>query len=115
MCFLSIFSFLPSGDKRRDAFQNVATVQHTHVTEPKLKSIATQQASKSRDKFWRQGIAASLKKLANQEDGELVSRSPILPELEFFYTKGNRGVAGCYKLLGVSILSSYIGLVTMFL
>lgn len=72
MCISSpFFSFLPPGDKRRDAFQNVARVQHTHVTEPKLKLIATQQASKSRDKFWGQGIAASLRKLANQEDGEL--------------------------------------------
>lgn len=115
MDFLSIFSFLPSGDKRRDAFRKIARVQHTHVTEPKLEPFATQQASKSRDKFWGQGITASLKKLANQEDVELVSRSPILPELEFFYTKGNRGVAGCYQLLGVSILSYYIGLVTMFL
>ena len=109
------FSFLPSGDKRRDTFPNVARVQHTHVTEPKLELITTRQASKSRDKFWGQGIAASLRKLANQEDGELVSRSPILPELEFFYTKGNKGVAGCYKLLCVSILSSYIGLVPVFL
>ena len=113
--FPSLFSFVPSGDKRRDSFPNAARVQHTLVTESKLALLATRQASRSREELLGQGIANLSGKPADRGDGGLLSQRTILLELEFFCTKGGGGVSGYCKLLGAGILCSYIGLVTMFL
>ena len=45
--------------------------------------LATQEAHKLRDELLRQGIVTLFRKLADQEDGGLVSQRTILPKLEF--------------------------------
>ena len=59
--------------------------------------LDTQEAHKLRDELLRQGIVTLFGKLADQEDGGLVSQRTILPELNlgFFCIKREWGVVGC--------------------